>query len=87
MSGFAIKLHAMAHVEDLVQFLPIGSAGFTDHVKERRNGEKLVFDHMQTVDKMQHLCLCTAAAMHDAVNVLSHFGQHLADDRRIGPGR
>ena len=84
--GIGIDFHTVAHIEDLVHFVPIGTTLFMNQAEERRDGEKVVLDDMNIVDKMEHLGLGTATTMNHTVDVGTELVEDTADDRCIGTG-
>ncbi len=82
-----IYFHAVAHVEDFVHLLPVGTRLLLDELKQGRNGEEVVFYHVLVFYKVHDLGLSAPRAVHHAVHLVSHLVKHDLDDRCIGAGR
>ena len=83
-----VNLHAMPHIEHLIHLAPIGSGALVDSTEEWGDREHIVLDHATVVvDKMEHLRLGAACAMHHTVNLRTQLVQKLLDDRSVGAGR
>ena len=55
-----IDLEAVTTVEYLVHLLPFGLALLLDGAEQRRDGEEVILDYVNTLNKVQYLGLCTA---------------------------
>src|SRR5690606_31215965 len=80
-----IEFETMTHIEYTVHFLPGGSAHSLDRLEKRWNREQVVLYDAQSINKMQHLGLCTSAAMDHAVDLRTHCIEHSSYNRSIGP--
>ena len=50
---------------------------FLYQLKQGRNREQVIFDHMQVINKMQHFCLRAAAAVNHAMYLVAVLHQAL----------
>src|SRR5690606_33584399 len=82
-----IYLHPVAHIEYFVHLLPVGAAFFLNNSEQRWCFKKVVLDHVEVINEMQHLGLCATAAMHQSMNVWPEVLQHFHHDRCISACR
>ena len=81
-----VNLQAVAHVEHLVHFMPVGARGGLDHLEQGRQSQHVVFHDVQFVNEVQHLGLGAAAAMDDAVDLFAELLQYRYHQRGVGAG-
>ncbi len=86
MALVEVDFHAVAHVEDLVHFLPVSTAFLLNDPEQGRSIKQVVLDHMDIVHKMEDFGLCPAAAMHQSVDMWAHVVEHIHHDGGIGSG-
>lgn len=63
-----VYFHAVSHIEDFIHLFPRSAGLFLNQPEQRRNGEKVVFDNVHVVYEVHDFGLCSAGAMHHAVN-------------------
>jgi len=76
----------MSHVEDLVHLFPACARFFLNQFKQGWNGEEVVFDDVQVVNKMKDLGLGSSRAMYHAVDVGTVGFQQALDKGSVGSG-
>ena len=85
--GFVgVDFHAVSHVEYFVHLFPFGCAFVVNHAEEWRDGEEVVFNHVEFVDEVQHFGLGAAAAVYHAADVCAVLVEYAPDDRGVGAG-
>ena len=82
----AVDFHAVAHVVNAEHFLVAGATGFLDGFEDRRDGQEVVFDDVDSGAEAQAFGLAAAGAMHHTVNRAALFFEQLLDDGRIRAG-
>lgn len=84
VGGFAVKLHAMAHVIDLVHLLPARATALLDSLEHRRDGQKVVFDEVHAAPETQALHLTATRAVDNTLELVALFLEQARDKRGVG---